>query len=237
MRNQPPLRINLRHVLTTVGLLLTVIYLLGFSSSRSTISHASTAEIAPPFVENNEIPKATKPCSPDVAQWWQELREAGKAAAQATARKEAAIKKAIVSKWTRYEHVPDDEREILQADELNKLNEAISISKTKYQSLIHQATEKSYLAPIDDSRVTILHFNEPRYTDEARMLKITGTIKTRVLFQGDGTVGRVTIREGLGHGLDERAIQTIYDLVFFPAVKSGQFVAFIQPVEVEFKLR
>jgi len=229
----------MRHnVLAAVGLVMMEFCWLGVTNSQSLVgTYAGTQEFSPRLAQGNEIPKATKPCSPQVSEWWQELREAGKAAAQATARKEGAIKKAIVSKWTRYEHVPDDEREILQADELNKLNEAISISKTKYLSLIHLATEKSYAAPIDDSRVTILHFNEPRYTDEARMLKITGTIKTRVLFQGDGTVGRVTIREGLGHGLDERGIQTIYDLVFFPAVKDGQFVAYLQAVEVEFKLR
>lgn len=224
--------------LTTIGFVMVAIGWLGLTNLQSIVgSSASTLQFSPSFAASNEIPKATRPSSPEVAQWWRELREAGKVAAQATARKEAAIKKAIVSKWTRYQHVPDDEREILQADDLNKLNEAISVSKTKYLSLIHQAIEKSYAAPIDDSRVTILHFNEPRYTDEARMLKITGTIKTRVLFQGDGTVGRVTIREGLGHGLDERALQTIYDLVFLPAVKGGQFVAFLQSVEVEFKLR
>jgi TonB family protein len=226
------------HGVVAVGLVMLAICRFGVTNSQSLIgSYARTQQLSPSLPHGNEIPKATKPCSPEVAQWWRELREAGRAAAEATVRREETIKSAIVGRWSRSENVPDDEREILSADELSKLNQAVSVSKEKYLSLLSQAREKSYALPIDDGPVALLHLNEPRYTHEARMLKISGTIKTRVLFQADGTVARVLFREGLGHGLDESALQTIYDLVFLPARRESTFVAYWQAVDVDFRLR
>jgi hypothetical protein len=152
------LRIIVGYCLTIVALQLSVLGLLGVANTSSGPSAPFSLRVA----GGDDIPKATKPCSPEVAQWWEELRKAGRVAADATARKEEAIKRAVTRKRERHERVPDDESEILPADELSRLNETIKVSKEKYLNLIRLAAEKSYPVPLDDGRVVILHFNEPQ---------------------------------------------------------------------------
>jgi periplasmic protein TonB len=57
----------------------------------------------------------------------------------------------------------------------------------------------------------------PLYTDEARKVKMQGTVTLRVLVGADGRAGQIRVARGIGYGLDDRAIQTVRGWTFTPA--------------------
>lgn len=57
----------------------------------------------------------------------------------------------------------------------------------------------------------------PVYTDEARHVKMQGTVTLRVLVGADGKASDIRIIRGVGYGLDERAMQTVRSWRFLPA--------------------
>ncbi len=76
-----------------------------------------------------------------------------------------------------------------------------------------------------------------QYTDEARRRGITGNVLLEIVITRDGTVGDVSIRRGLGAGLDQRAIDAVRQWSFAPARRLGAPVDVIVEVAVEFMLR
>jgi TonB family protein len=62
----------------------------------------------------------------------------------------------------------------------------------------------------------------PIYTEEARKLHIEGEVLLEVLFESSGNVQVVRVVRGLGHGLDEAAIQAAEQIHFKPALRDGQ---------------
>jgi len=75
------------------------------------------------------------------------------------------------------------------------------------------------------------------YTDEARRRNMTGDVVMEIIVRRDGSVGEVTVKRGLGAGLDERAIDAVRQWRFAPAQRQGQPVDVIVEVAVEFTLR
>ena len=57
----------------------------------------------------------------------------------------------------------------------------------------------------------------PLYTDEARKVKMQGTVTLRVLVGTDGHAAQLRVARGVGYGLDDRAIQTVRGWTFAPA--------------------
>lgn len=57
----------------------------------------------------------------------------------------------------------------------------------------------------------------PVYTDEARRVKMQGTVTLRVLVGADGHASDIRVVRGVGYGLDERAVQTVREWDFTPA--------------------
>jgi protein TonB len=49
----------------------------------------------------------------------------------------------------------------------------------------------------------------PVYTDEARHVKVQGTVTLRVLVGANGKAAQIRVVRGVGYGLDERAIETV----------------------------
>jgi TonB family protein len=84
---------------------------------------------------------------------------------------------------------------------------------------------------------TVLREVKPTYTDAARQRGITGEVVLEVVVQRDGSVRSVRVLEGLGSGLDERAIDAVRQWRFSPARRLGQPVDVIVEVAVEFRLR
>jgi protein TonB len=75
------------------------------------------------------------------------------------------------------------------------------------------------------------------YTDEARRRGLTGHVLLEIVITRDGTVGDVSVRRGLGAGLDQRAIEAVRQWTFAPARRLGQPVDVIVEVAVEFMMR
>ena len=81
-----------------------------------------------------------------------------------------------------------------------------------------------------------IHCPDPGYSDLARSEKISGTAILLVQVLVDGTVGQIRPQKMLGYGLDEKAYYAIKNWKLKPAMKDGNPVAVVVPVEVSFRL-
>lgn len=77
----------------------------------------------------------------------------------------------------------------------------------------------------------------PTYSDDARKAKVQGAVTLRVLIGTDGRAQEVRIIQGIGFGLDERAIETVRNWKSIPARDSAKRpVASWVTVEALFRL-
>jgi TonB family protein len=81
-----------------------------------------------------------------------------------------------------------------------------------------------------------IHAPNPPYTEEARQNRISGSALLTLKVKADGTVADVAVIRGLGHGLDEIAVETLKTWKFQPATKDGAPVDFDTTVEVTWRL-
>jgi TonB family protein len=75
------------------------------------------------------------------------------------------------------------------------------------------------------------------YTEDARQRGLVGEVVLEILVRRDGSVGDVKILQGLGSGLNDRAVQAVRQWRFAPAQRRGTPVDVLVEVAVEFKLR
>ena len=78
---------------------------------------------------------------------------------------------------------------------------------------------------------------KPVYTDEARRRHVTGDVVLEIVVRADGLVGDIRVLDGLGYGLDQRAVEAVRAWRFSPAQRLGQNVDVLVEVAVEFRLR
>ena len=83
----------------------------------------------------------------------------------------------------------------------------------------------------------LLHEVKAEYTDDARRQGITGDVLLEIVVRHDGGVGDVRVLQGLGAGLDERAITAVKQWQFNPARRKSAPVDVLVEVAVEFTLR
>ncbi len=83
----------------------------------------------------------------------------------------------------------------------------------------------------------VLREVKPDYTEEARRKGLVGDVVLEIVVRHDGSVGDIKILQGLGSGLDERAVQAVRQWRFDPATRRGTPVDVVVEVAVEFKLR
>jgi len=89
----------------------------------------------------------------------------------------------------------------------------------------------------DVVRPVPLNSPQPRYTEEARSLKIQGMVSMAVFITANGDVDSVVLFRRLGHGMDEQAMEMARQMKFSPASKSGKAIAYWLKILVEFNLR
>ena len=77
---------------------------------------------------------------------------------------------------------------------------------------------------------------EPGFSDEARKAKQQGIVGLMLVVGKDGHTYDIHIRQSLGMGLDEKAIEAVSRWRFRPATLNGQPVATRIAVEVDFRL-
>lgn len=68
----------------------------------------------------------------------------------------------------------------------------------------------------------ILSKPTPTYTEEGRRLHVEGEVLLEVVFEGSGRIRVLRVVRGLGHGLDESAIDAAEHIQFKPARHGGQ---------------
>ena len=76
----------------------------------------------------------------------------------------------------------------------------------------------------------------PTYTDEARKLRLEGEVLLEVVFGASGELRVLRVVQGLGHGLDDAAIQSAQRIRFQPALRDGQPADSIAVLHVIFQL-
>lgn len=84
--------------------------------------------------------------------------------------------------------------------------------------------------------VGILYMPNPSYSTEARTLRTEGDVVLEVVFLASGQLQVTRVVSGLGHGLDEAAIQAAKQIRFRPAKRDGRPVDFPAHVRIEFRL-
>jgi periplasmic protein TonB len=75
------------------------------------------------------------------------------------------------------------------------------------------------------------------YTEEARRRNVRGDVILEIVVRSDGNVGDVRVLQGLGGGLESRAVAAVRQWKFAPATRRGQPVDVLVEVAVEFTLR
>jgi len=77
---------------------------------------------------------------------------------------------------------------------------------------------------------------DPEYSEEARRVRLQGTVRLRIVIGTNGLAQNITISQGLGLGLDGRAIDAIKKWKFLPARHNGKPTAVVAYVDVNFRL-
>ena len=77
---------------------------------------------------------------------------------------------------------------------------------------------------------------EPEYTDEARRAKIQGTVVLHIEVDTRGQAQNITVRQSLGLGLDERAVEAVRRWRFRPGYRDGKPWVTAAMVQVNFRL-
>ncbi len=78
---------------------------------------------------------------------------------------------------------------------------------------------------------------KPDYTEDARRRGLSGDVVLEIVVKSDGSVGTVRVVQGLGAGLDQRAVDAVRQWRFTPARRLGTPVDVLVEVAVEFRLR
>ena len=84
--------------------------------------------------------------------------------------------------------------------------------------------------------VTILGKPRALYTDQARENSVQGVVTLRVSLLKDGTVGSVTVLNGLPDGLTQQAVDGAKKIKFIPATVDGVPVSKVVTVEYGFNI-
>ncbi len=82
----------------------------------------------------------------------------------------------------------------------------------------------------------ILESKPPIYTDEAERARIEGTVTLEAAVDINGNIKILRVVQGLGYGLDERAIGIVLDWKFAPGTRNGVPVDTIAQIDVPFKI-
>jgi TonB family protein len=84
--------------------------------------------------------------------------------------------------------------------------------------------------------IEILEKPRPVYSEEARRLRIEGTVQLRVVFGATGQIRVVSVVKGLGHGLDEAAVQAAESIRYRPARRDGRPIDAPAVIQIQFQI-
>lgn len=85
------------------------------------------------------------------------------------------------------------------------------------ESVRREEVDAGVHVPVLTKAPELLHFVEAAYPEDARKAGVNGTVKFQLTVDAEGKVGEAKVLESLGHGLDEAALEAVYQFVFSPA--------------------
>jgi TonB family protein len=94
-----------------------------------------------------------------------------------------------------------------------------------------QNTQAAAVQPIE-----ILFKPKAEYTAEAKALKLEGEVIVSVIFKSNLDIQVLGVVQGLGHGLDEKAVEVAKQIKFKPAISNGQAVDYPARVRIQFQM-
>jgi protein TonB len=86
------------------------------------------------------------------------------------------------------------------------------------------------------SRPVLVYQVEPEFSEEARKAKFSGNVIVYLYIEPDGTPSHVRVVQGVGMGLDEKAVEAVRQFRFKPAMKDGKPVRVDLNVAVNFQI-
>jgi TonB family protein len=101
---------------------------------------------------------------------------------------------------------------------------------------IAQAVRPQQVQAGPTTPVEITFKPNPVYTDEARQLRLQGEVLLEVMFAANGQLHVNRVVRGLGHGLDEAAIEATNKIRFRPAMQDGAAMDSTAVVHVSFQM-
>jgi TonB family protein len=109
------------------------------------------------------------------------------------------------------------------------------------QTAAQEKANRKYAVPEDRQGENteppqIIEQDSAPYTEQARALGIEGTVVLLVLVRMDGTIGGVSVSQGLEESLDESAVSAVRKWSFKPATREGRPVDAVLEIKIDFEL-
>ena len=82
----------------------------------------------------------------------------------------------------------------------------------------------------------LLYKVDPEYSEEARKAKLQGVVLVRAVIDARGQVQNIEVAQGLGLGLDERAMAAVEKWKFRAGMRNGKPVATSALIQLTFRL-
>src|SRR5262249_8435101 len=123
-----------------------------------------------------------------------------------------------------------------EADRLSAQAQEIWKSRVSALSARTSAGTNAYKVGAGVTSPSLLSKVEPSYSEDARAAKIAGVVMLRVVIDTDGIAKDAVVVEGLGYGLDEKAIEAVSKWKFKPGTLAGEPVPVQAQIEINFKL-
>lgn len=115
------------------------------------------------------------------------------------------------------------------------LNEGTGFaSGCKGKAFDSPSSDKSEIFRSNSKPVQIISKPRAKYTDEARLNEVQGTVTLRVAFTATGQIGNISVIKGLPSGLTEQSIAAAREIKFEPAKKNGLSVTVTKQVQYSF---
>ena len=193
----------------------------------------------------NRVPEKSKDCSPAEEKWWNDVRDkagqilySNKLIGDAERERSQALNQIIAEH--RKNHRPLDRIDSPELQRLKKKIWDLELEREghikEFLASINNGTANNYRPPVDHNKMILLRMPRPDYTEEARKNKIIGNIVVQAQFQDTGRIADIKVLNGLGYGLDEKAIEAVSKIVFLPSIVDGQFQTIRSPIRVSFSL-
>lgn len=99
-----------------------------------------------------------------------------------------------------------------------------------------QSQEKIYKPAEVTVRAKIKHRPDPRYTDQARRHRTSGTVTVRMVLRASGEVTDIVVLKGLPNGLNDSAVRAAQEIRFEPAIKDDREVSQYLLLEYGFRI-